>query len=150
MSELNPHLEVTPEWTRAGLRQQIPIEDLAESFGPVFSRVSELISTEGTDIIGPAYACYFGMPAEVVDVEIGFGVDQPFPSAELSVTSVPLGEAVVATHYGPYTELETSYQELMPWLESQILELDDHMYEFYDTMPDAPEGAITRLVFPLA
>lgn len=150
MSELNPHLEVTAEWTRAGLRRRIPFADLAESFGPAFTKVDELISAEGVDIIGPAYACYYGMPTDVVDVEVGFGVDQPFPSTELDVTSVPLGEAVVATHYGPYTQLEDSYHELMPWLESQVLELADHMYEFYDTMPDSGDGAITRLVFPLA
>jgi effector-binding domain-containing protein len=150
MIELNPHIEVMPAWIRAGIRVQAPMAELQQVFGPTFERAAAAITAAGTDIIGPAYACYFGEPSDTVDVEIGFGIDAWAESTDISVTSVPSFEAVVGTHIGPYELLEDSYEKLVPWMVAQDVNLADHMYEFYDTMPEQdPSGPITRLVFPL-
>jgi effector-binding domain-containing protein len=150
MPQVDPHIEVIPEWIRAGIRLQVPLAQLHAVFGPTFERVATAITSAGTDIIGPAYACYFGQPSEVVDVEIGFGISSSIDSAELVVTEVPATDAVVGTHLGAYDQLEDSYNRLVPWMVDQGVSLADHMYEFYDTMP-SEDGtqAITRLVFPL-
>lgn len=151
MPEVNPHIEVIGEWIRAGIRLQVPLADLHQVFGPTFAQVAQAVTAGGSDIIGPAYACYFGEPTDIADVEIGFGIEASIESAEVVVTEVPSQEAVVGTHIGPYEQLSDSYDKLVPWLFEQEIALADHMYEFYDTMPDEdPSAAITRLVFPLA
>jgi effector-binding domain-containing protein len=150
MPEVNPHLEVMPAWVRAGIRVQVPMAELHETFGPVYEKVSQAVTFGGGDIIGPAYACYFGEPTEVVDVEIGFGIAEPVISEDLIVTQVPSAEVVVGIHIGPYEQLEDSYEKLVPWMVDNDIDLADHMYELYDTMPgEDPAGPITRLVFPL-
>lgn len=150
MIELNPHIEVIPAWIRAGIRVQVPMAQLQQVFGPTFERAAAAINAAGTDIIGPAYACYFGEPSDTVDVEIGFGVDSWIESADLLVTQVPSFEAVVGTHIGPYEQLEASYEKLVPWMVDQDVNLAEYMYEFYDTMPERDASApTTRMVFPL-
>lgn len=150
MPAVDPHIEVITEWIRAGIRQQVALAELPRVFGPTFEEVAEAINTAGGDIIGPAYACYFGMPSDVVDVEIGFGISTLISSANLILTQVPSQEAAVGTHLGPYDELTDSYDKLLPWMQQQGIDLSDHMYEFYDAMDDDQSPPITRLVFPLA
>jgi effector-binding domain-containing protein len=149
MPEVNPHIEAMPAWVRAGIRVQVPMAELHDVFGPTFEKVAQAVTYAGGDIIGPAYACYFGEPTEVVDVEIGFGIAEPVASDEFTVTQVSAADVVVGTHIGPYEQLEDSYEHLVPWMVANDIDLADHMYELYDTMPDEdPSGPITRLVFP--
>lgn len=150
MPAVDPHIEVLAEWIRAGIRQEVALAELPRVFGPTFEEVAAAINTAGGDIIGPAYACYFGVPSDVVDVEIGFGIGAPISSANLILTQVPSQEAAVGTHLGPYDELTDSYDKLLPWMQQQGIDLSDHMYEFYDAMDDDQSPPITRLVFPLA
>jgi effector-binding domain-containing protein len=151
MPELNPHIEVIAEWIRAGIRLQVPLSELHQVFGSTFERVAQAVTAGGSDIIGPAYACYFGEPGEIVDLEIGFGITPSITSEDVLVTEVPTQEAVVGTHIGPYDQLEDSYNRLVPWLVDQDITIADHMYELYDVMPaENPSNARTRLVFPLA
>ena len=150
MPEVNPHQEAMPAWVRAGIRVQVPMAELHQAFGPIFEKVSQSVTDGGSDIIGPAYACYFGEPTDVVDVEIGFGISEPVEAEGILVTQVPATDAVVGTHIGPYEQLEDSYEQLVPWMVSNDIDLADHMYELYDSMPGAdPSSQITRMVFPL-
>lgn len=151
MSGLNPHLETIEPWVSAGIRQVVPMSELHWVFPSVFQEVAAQVAAAGGKVTGPAYARYYGMPADTVDVEIGFGIDRPVAAANLAVSENPAVEAAIGTHIGPYELLEQSYNELMPWLAGQHLHLADSMLEFYDSPPEVdPAQTVTRLVFPLA
>ena len=151
MSGLNPHLETIEPWVSAGIRRLVPMETLHEVFPAAFTEVVAKVSEAGGQAVGPAYARYFGMPADTVDVEIGFGIDRPVPAGDLVVHENPAVQAAIGTHVGPYELLEKSYAEMMPWLAQQHLQLADSMLEFYDSPPDVdPAQTVTRMVFPLA
>lgn len=151
MAGLDPHFEDLDAWTTAGIRQVVPITELAGLFGPVYDRVSKAISRAGAELVGPAYAEYFGMPDDSVDVEIGYGIAAPAEIDGLNVRRRPAVTAVVGTHLGGYDTLDESYAELMPWLENQDVALADSMFEWYLSEPDeVPENTVTKLVFPLA
>jgi effector-binding domain-containing protein len=125
--------------------------ELPGVFSSTYEKVAAAVGQAGAQLVGPAYAEYFGMPTDTVDVEIGFGVDQAVQVPGFAVTERPGGRAVVATHVGPYDKLEESYAELMPWLEMEGVELTESMFEFYESEPDVdPATTVTRLVFPLA
>ncbi|MFT4110989.1 GyrI-like domain-containing protein [Propionicimonas sp.] len=146
---VHPHIESLDAWTGAGVRRVLPMSGLADAFGPTYERVSAAVEAAGARIVGPVYAEYFGMPSDVVDVEIGLGIDTEVEVAGLQVRTHPATRAVVATHVGPYERLSESYRELMPWLEMEEFELSDSMIEFYDSAPGTdPEHLVTRLVFP--
>ena len=151
MSGLNPHLETIEPWVSAGIRRLVPMEHLQEAFPAAFEEVMAKVSDAGGRPVGPAYARYFGMPADAVDVEIGFGIDRPVTAGDLVVSENPAVQAAVGTHVGPYELLEKSYAEMMPWLAEQHLKLADSMLEFYDSPPDVdPAQTVTRMAFPLA
>ena len=151
MSGVNPHLETIEPWVSAGVRKLVPMTELREVLPSTFEEVATKATQAGGTVVGPAYARYFGMPDDSVDVEIGFGINQPIAGVDLVVTENPAVEAAVGTHIGPYELLEKSYAEVMPWLAQQHLKLADSMLELYDSPPDVdPAQTVTRMVFPLA
>lgn len=149
--DVNPKIETLPAWVSAGRRQVVPMAELPDVFPKVYGDVAEAAATAGVALVGPAYALYFGMPGDTVDVEIGFGIDRVSDVPGLVVTERPETRAAVGTHVGPYSELGAAYEKFMPWLAEQRLQLTNDMFEFYDSEPDEPpESTITRMVFPLA
>lgn len=150
MSGLDPHFEELDAWVSAGIRQTVPISELASVFGPAYGQVSAAIARAGATAVGPAYAEYFGMPTDTIDVEIGFGIAEPAAIDGLNVRERPATTAIVGTHVGSYDTLDESCAELMLWLENQDAELGDSMFEWYLSEPDeVPENTVTKLVFPL-
>lgn len=151
MTGVDPHIENLDAWVSAGVRQTVPMATLSDVFGPTYERVAEAVGAAGATIAGPAYAEYFGMPTDTVDVEIGFGIDKVAEIDGLVVKERPATRAVVATHVGPYDQLEQAYAELMPWLEMEEHELAESMFELYLSGPEEePATTVTKLVFPLA
>lgn len=150
MAATDPEVETIEAWVSAGIRQVVPMAELSTAFPDTYRKVAGLVSGSGGQLVGPAYGCYFGMPSDVVDVEIGFGIDRTIEAPDLTVTAQPAVRAVVATHVGSYDQLSDTYEKLMPWLEQQDLDLADHMWEFYDSEPETPpEECVTRIVFPV-
>jgi effector-binding domain-containing protein len=147
---VNPRIVTIDAWLAAGIRQIVPMHELSRVFPAVYQQVAEEVATSGGQVRGPAYACYFGMPTDVVDVEIGFGIDRELPLDGMTVTAWPSTRAVVGTHVGPYDGLAASYDEIGAWLSRQSLDLTDYMWEFYDSPPEVdPAETVTRIVFPL-
>ena len=146
-----PRIETIPAWRSAGIRRVVPMSEISSAFDKTFPAVAEAIAVAGGQLLPPAYARYTGMPTDTVDVEIGFGVQQPVEAPELVVTDNPAVRAVVYTHIGPYERLAESYAVVEEWFATQDLGLADAMWEFYDSPPGTdPEKSVTRMVFPLA
>lgn len=147
---VNPSIEQMPAWISAGERKVVPMSEIGEAFDKTFGEVAQAAASAGATITGPAYACYFGMPTDTVDVEIGFGIDKVVDLPGLLVSEHPESKAIVGTHVGPYDQLQQSYAELMPWIEQQRVQLTHHMFEFYDSEPgEDPSTTVTRIVFPI-
>lgn len=151
MAGVNPHLETLDPWISAGVRHVVSMADLKDVFPADFRWVAEAVAAAaGGEVVGPAYGCYYGMPTEVVDVEIGFGISEPVDVPGLTVAEQPAVRAVVGIHVGSYDQLPESYDEVFTWLKGQELDLADWMWELYDSPPGTdPAQAVTRIVFPL-
>ena len=148
---IDPHIETLPAWVSAGERTVVAMTELRVAFPAAFGKVAEAVGRAGGQIGGPAYARYFGMPTDTVDVEIGFAIDRTLDLPGLVVTEHPETRAVVATHQGPYELLSQSYEEITAWFSGQELPLEESMFEFYDSPPEEdPATTITRIVFPLS
>ena len=72
---VNPRIENLPAWVSAGVRQVAAMAELPEIFPKAYQQVAGAIAAAGGELRGPAYAHYFGMPSDTVDVEIGFLVN---------------------------------------------------------------------------
>ncbi len=78
------------------------------------------------------------MPAETVEVVVGFPVAGPItpPDGEVEPFELPAGRVVTGTHVGPpYETLEQTYGELMAWTGAQGLTLAEGMWESYLSDP---------------
>ncbi|MFG0319353.1 MAG: GyrI-like domain-containing protein [Planctomycetota bacterium JB042] len=142
----------------AAIRHTGPYVDL----GPCFERIMGWAFGKG--IVGPGTRClglYHDNPREVpaerlrsaACVSVGPDVAAD-PSAGVEVIEVEGGEYAVATHVGPYTQLEAAYDELFGrWLPGSGRTLRDlPCYEVYlnDPRETKPEELRTAIHLPLA
>jgi effector-binding domain-containing protein len=137
----------------AAIRREIPMAELKETFDTGFSQVMHAITEQGATMAGPPFGYYHRMPRETVDVSIGFPVSTAVQAGDVEPFDLPGGRAVVVTHVGPYEDLESTYGELMAWVQSEGLKLAKGMWEQYlsdpATEPD-PATWRTLIVWPLA
>lgn len=137
----------------AVLREVVPMADLPAYFDRAFHAVMRAMGDQGIAPVGPAFAAYFGMPTDVVDVGAGFPTDRPVtPDAGVTALTLPGGRAAQIVHAGAYDQLPATYAHLMNWLGEQHLAVADLMWETYLTEPDPghPEATRTLIVWPLA
>lgn len=138
----------------AVVREVVPMSDLTGFFGRAYQTVAETLGKQRITMTGPPLGLYFGMPADTVDVAVGFPTDRPV-SAENGVIAetLPGGRAAQIVHVGSYDSLRQTYGRLTAWLEDQKLKGGPVMWESYLTEP-TPDGdqhaMLTRITWPLA
>jgi effector-binding domain-containing protein len=114
----------------------------------------EAITQQGLQVAGPPFGFYHRLPDETVEVSVGFPtVGELHPAGDVAPLSLPAGRAVVATHVGPYEDLERTYGELVAWAQAQGIEPAVGMWEQYLSDPSAepdPSTWRTLIVWPLA
>ncbi len=173
MSESAP--ESTPEITTTQLqehptamvREKVPMKELTGFFGRAFTSVMAAVQQKGLQPAGPPYGMYRGMPSDVVDVEAGFPLAEPFPvqgpegvtvdgghgESLVAGGSFPAGPAYEAVHTGPYDALPQTYEALQARMKADGVTPADVMWESYVTDPETepdPAKWRTRVIWPTA
>ena len=132
----------------------LPVADLPAFFERAFHEAAEAASASGAGIVGPPFGFYPQMPTETVTVEAGFPVSRPVEATGGAHPFVlPGGRAVQAVHVGPFDTLETTYEELLSWMEARDLLPAAGMWECYlsdPTVEPDPSRWRTRIVCPIA
>lgn len=138
--------------TAAGIRSEVPMAELSTVFERGFAAIMRTVEAQGIAIVGPPFGYYPRMPAETVEVVVGFPVAGPItPDGEVEPFELPAGRVVTGTHVGPYETLEQTYGELMAWTGAQGLTLAEGMWESYLSDPSTDPGTWkTLIVWPLA
>ena len=111
--------------------------------GPWLSRIyGELVRAlhlAGNAPIGPPFARYHRMEEGRFDVEAGFPVARPVKQlGEFRGSALPGGTVAIATHIGPYDDLEVTYQALSTWIASRDSVPEGDPWETYFSAPDDP------------
>lgn len=142
-----------PAQATAGVRRQVRMDELSSVFDRTFQQVAAALMEAGVSPAGAPYARYRGMPAETVDVEIGFPVAEAFvASGELVVDALPAVRAVESVHVGSYDTLADAYGRMEAFVKEKGLTTLDQSWEMYEAGPESdPDPATwrTRIVFPL-
>lgn len=147
-------VELEPRTTLV-VRSVEPIAELPAFFGRAYGAVFHALSMQGVDAVGEPITFYPGEPADPVELEAGVIVDDPVEAiGEVAVSTLPGGRVVVATHVGPYEQLEQTYRELLAAMAADGLRLRPvGMWEQYLTDPDTEPDATrwrTRIFLPVA
>ncbi len=145
-------LEEIPATIVAVVRRKVPMADLQHFFGAAFGQVAGAVTPAGGQVVGPPFGWYHGMPADSVDVSVGFPVlgDVHTPDGGVHVVERPACRAVVGLHVGPYDSLPDTYAALHKWMAEQGLVPQPEMWEEYLSPPEGdPATWQTRIIQPV-
>lgn len=134
------------------IRKRTSVGSLPQELGMAYGAIMQYLSEIGETTEGPAFAAYYNMDMEDLDVEMGFLVPKPIEGkGEIQASSIPAGKQVSYLYKGPYTEMEPVYNALIAWVAEKELVPTGVSYEFYYNSPmDVPESELlTKIIFPL-
>jgi AraC family transcriptional regulator len=128
--------------------------------GPTWEKLLEALGAEGhlgpgTRLFGIGYDDPEVTPPEQVRYDASVTVDDNYQSTgDITVQEIRGGDYAVITHQGPYTNLATTYQELIGrWIPRSGRELADApCFEEYlnDPYSTEPDELLTDIYAPLA
>lgn len=148
------HFEVSEQPARhvLSIRTFTSVEQLPDKLGEVYMAIIGYLGEIGENTDGPAFAGYYNMDMENLDVEMGFIVPVALPGkGTIRAGEIPAGKQVSYLFKGPYKDMEPVYRAMMQWIEQNGHTPTGTSYEFYYNSPlEVPESELlTRIVFPL-
>lgn len=124
-------------------------QELGKAYGAVISYLTELGEQPSESA---AFACYYNMDMENLDVGMGFPVGRELPGkGRIEAGVIPAGKKLTCLHRGSYQDSAKAYDAMTQWMKENGEEPTGVAYEFYYNSPlEVPEGELlTRIVFPL-
>lgn len=134
------------------VRKKTTVGKLPTELGKAYGSIVNYLTGLGETPVGPAFAAYYNMDMEDLDVEMGFPLENVVDSSEeLVVKEIPGGKQISYMYKGSYAEMEPTYNEMMLYMAENGLEPTGIAYEFYYNAPDeVPEKELlTKIMFPL-
>lgn len=153
MPESEPAVVTLEPAPTAVIRRVVPMDRLPEFFDGSFGALAAAVTEQGASVAGPAFALYHGMPAETVDLEVGFPTQRAVRADGDVVASVlPGGRVARAVHAGSFDGLGPAWERLRTWIDEQGLRAGEIFWEVYVTQPRPdmdPADLRTELNWPV-
>ncbi|MDH7578975.1 MAG: GyrI-like domain-containing protein [Bacillota bacterium] len=134
------------------VRTTTAVADLPRKLGQAYGAIINYLNELGEKPLEAAFAAYYNMDMENLDVEMGFPVAKPLAGrGEIKAGEIPAGKQVSCLYKGPYNEMGPVYNAMMQWIKENGYTPTGVAYEFYYNSPaDVPESELlTKVVFPL-
>lgn len=133
------------------VRSTVNVSELPQLIGEAYHQITKYLSDVALLPAGIPFVCYHNMDLEHLEVEIGFPVEANLAGQqEIQEGLIPGSRIVTAIHRGPYSEMNTTYDEMASWMEEHQLTPAGPVYEYYLNGPEfPPEELLTRIVFPI-
>ena len=111
-------------------------DQIGATFQEVLPEIDAEILNAGIRPTGPQFAIYHVYDKDKVDMELGFPVDEPIPTAGRVIgRELPATLAAVTWHHGPYEGLGEAYRAVEAWLEGEGKRASGPPWEVYWTGP---------------
>lgn len=134
------------------MRTITSVDKLPDELGRAYMAIIAYLNEIGEKPVDAAFAGYYNMDMQNLDVEMGFIVGKPLPGkGEVKAGEIPAGKQVSYLFKGPYKEMEPVYSAMMQWVEKSNYTPTGVSYELYYNSPEeVPENELlTKIVFPL-
>jgi len=130
------------------------VKELPNLLPRTYGRLIQCLNSVDIPVAEPAYAyaAYYNMDMEDLDVEAGFPVGSEVEgSGDIIAGEIPAGRFATVVHTGPYEEMEPTYDRLNEWVRGNRHEPAGVIHEMYLNGPDdtPPEGLQTRILMLL-
>lgn len=151
---MNYKFELTeqPAQPVLSIRTRTSVGNLPQELGKAYGAIIQYLNNIGEKPVEAAFAAYYNMDMEDLDVEMGFPVPRPLAGkGEIQAGEIPGGKQVSCFYKGPYSGMEQVYNAMMQWINENSYTPTGVSYEFYYNSPmDVPESELlTKIVFPL-
>ena len=134
------------------VRTRTAVQELPKTMRKAFGAIVQYLVEIGEQPDSPAYAAYYNMDMQNLDVEIGFPVSKNLPDKnDIKASKIPAGEYASCVFTGPYSDIEPAYNALSLWIKENGYEVIGIAYEFYlnDPAVTLPSELKTEILFPL-
>lgn len=134
------------------MRTRTSVANLPQELGKAYNAIIKYLGEKGLNPAGPAFAAYYNLDMENLDVEMGFPVQEQIDgNSEIKSNEIPAGKQVSCMYKGPYAKMESTYNEMTEWMNENGHIPTGVCYEFYYNSPmDVPENELlTKIVFPV-
>jgi effector-binding domain-containing protein len=134
------------------VRTRTSVTNLPQELGKAFGAVISYLEEKGEKASGPAFAAYYNMDMENLDVEIGFPVAKAIAGkGDITAGSIPAGKQASCMYKGSYKDMSPTYEAMTAWMNEKGYVPTGVVYEFYYNSPgEVPESEmLTKIVFLL-
>ncbi|AKL94177.1 transcription activator [Clostridium aceticum] len=152
---MNYKFELTEQQAQPvlSMRTRTAVENLPQELGKAYEAITQYLNEIGEKPSPEAaFAAYYNMDMQDLDVEMGFPVAKSLEGkGEIQASEIPAGKQVSYLYKGPYHQTEPVYTAMMEWVNKNGYTPTGTAYEFYYNSPmDVPESELlTKIVFPL-
>jgi effector-binding domain-containing protein len=117
------------------------VGELAKHFERIYTAIVQYVEEQGGEHAGAAFAIYYNMDMQDLDIEAGFPVAKPMPAkGEIQAGEIPGGTYAVCHYTGPYKEVGPAYEVLTKFAQGEgYAPAGEIAYEWYFDGPDVPE-----------
>lgn len=134
------------------MRTRTAVGNLPQELGKAYGAIIQYLHELDEQPLETAFAAYYNMDMQDLDVEMGFPVSKPLAGkGEINASKIPAGKQVSCMYKGPYSQMAPVYNAIMQWMNENDYTPTGVVYEFYYNSPaDVPESELlTKIVFPL-
>lgn len=145
-------IEEAIAWPTLAVRTRTSVSQLPQALGQTYELIYQYMQEIGEKPIEAAYAAYYNMDMNDLDVEIGFVAAKPLPGrGEIIRSEIPGGKRASVMYKGPYSQMEPVYQAFNEWMTANSHVPVGIVYElYYNDLSQVPENELlTKIVFPL-
>lgn len=150
--EYKIELTEQPAQSVLSMRTRTTLKNLPQELGQAYGAIIQYLNEIGEQPGEAAFAAYYNMDMNDMDVEMGFAVARPLAGkGAIKAGEIPAGKQVSCLHKGPYNQMELVYNAMMQWFAEHGHTPTGVAYEFYYNSPaEVPESELlTKIVFPL-
>ncbi|MCL2862733.1 MAG: GyrI-like domain-containing protein [Methanimicrococcus sp.] len=141
-----------PEQPILSIRLRTSVQELPKHIGACYGQMEEYLKKEGKRLSGIPFVAFhsFGDMSDM-DVEMGFPLAAPLSGVgEIKAGVIPAGIVLSCMYLGPYSQMESLYNEIMAWISENKYEMVLPSYEYYYNGPGVPEEYyLTEICIPI-
>lgn len=133
------------------IRTKTNVQNLPRLIGESYGKIVLYLKELGETMTDMPFVCYHNLDMQNLDVEIGFSVSKVLPEKEnIKPGCIPEGYVAFCMYRGPYSEMETLYNEMVRWIDENGYQAVGTSYEYYFNGSGFPESELlTKVVMPI-
>ena len=134
------------------VRTVTSVGNLPQELGKAYNSIIAYLGEQGEQPSDAAFAAYYNMDMEKLEVEMGFPVAKELAGkGEIIASQVPAGKKATCMYKGAYQEMGPTYEAMTKWMKDNGHQPTGVVYEFYYNSPmEVSESELlTKIVFIL-